>query len=112
MEYAKAKARVNRWREEVLLLVEEMRRSVAFLQWKAEWWRNHAADCPDRIDVQRGSTAYSRRQEAQLLALAQQFQAIWRPTLQEGHFDVSWMDSFLSRNGDMIQRTSDNIMLI
>ncbi len=96
MEYAKAKARVTRWNEEVLLVVEEMRRSVAFLRWKADWWRNLAAESPDRIDIQRGLVAYSRRQEAQLLGLAQKFATLWRPTLQLGHFDVSWVDNFIS----------------
>ena len=39
-EYAKSRARVNRWKEEVLLVKEEMRRTVAFLLWKAKWWES------------------------------------------------------------------------
>lgn len=94
MEYAKAKARVSRWHEEVLLTVEEMRRSVAFLQWKARWWRSLTTDCA-QIDIERGIIAYSRRQEAQLFTLAEQFARAWRPTLEAGTFDVSWIDGFL-----------------
>lgn len=97
MEYAKAKARVTRWQEEILLLVEEMRRTVAFLQWKAQWWGDLAAKRRVRTDVQSGLIAYSRRQEAQLLGLAERFTILWRPTLTEGHFDVSWVNQFLSR---------------
>jgi hypothetical protein len=37
-EWAKSQARVGRCREEVLLLKEEMRRVVAFLEWKRTWW--------------------------------------------------------------------------
>ncbi len=96
IEYAKAKARVARWHEEILLIREEMRRSVAFLQWKARWWRALMAEHPGRIDIQRGLTAYSRRQEAQLLGLAEQFATLWHPTLQAGGFEVSWIDDFLS----------------
>lgn len=96
VEYSKAKARVLRWLEEILLVLEEMRRSVAFLQWKARWWNNLVVNQSAWIDVQRGATAYSRRQESQLLGLAERFARLWHPTLQAGCFDVSWVDSFLS----------------
>ncbi|KAF7965199.1 hypothetical protein HWV62_45095 [Athelia sp. TMB] len=36
-EYLKARARRNRWVEEVMLLVEEMRRVLRFLNWRAKW---------------------------------------------------------------------------
>ena len=38
MEWAKAKARADRWEEEVVLLDEEMCRVLEFCQWKASWW--------------------------------------------------------------------------
>ncbi|KAJ7604326.1 hypothetical protein FB45DRAFT_769378 [Roridomyces roridus] len=38
MEWLKARARAHRWREDLLLLDEEMRRVLAFCQWKADWW--------------------------------------------------------------------------
>ncbi len=97
MEYTKSKARVSRWQEEVLLLVEEMRRSIAFLQWKAQWWRSLAAKRRVRNEIRSGLVAYNRRQEAQLLALAEKFAVLWRPTLKDGLFDVSWVDGFLSQ---------------
>ncbi len=74
-----------------------MRRTVAFLQWKAQWWANLAAERHIRIDIQRGLLAYSRRQESQLLRLAEKFAILWRPTLQNGRFDVTWVDHFLSQ---------------
>ncbi len=92
MEYAKAKARVTRWQEEVLLLVEEMRRTVAFLQWKAQWWGNLAVERHVRTNIQSGLIAYSRRQEAQLLGLAERFTISWCPALKDGLFDVSLAD--------------------
>ena len=39
VEWAKAKARANRWEEEVILLDEEMRRVLEFCTWKASWWK-------------------------------------------------------------------------
>lgn len=38
VEWAKAKARADRWEEEVVLLDEEMRRVLEFCVWKATWW--------------------------------------------------------------------------
>jgi hypothetical protein len=38
VEWAKAKARADRWEEEVILLDEEMRRVLEFCRWKALWW--------------------------------------------------------------------------
>ncbi len=98
MEYAKAKARVSRWHEELLLVVEEMRRLVAFLNWKAQWWRSLSTERHARIDIHRGLTAYSYRQEVQLLGLAKQFAVLWRPTLQALSVDTSWVDDFLSQS--------------
>lgn len=38
VEWAKSRVRAARCREEVLLLREEMRRVLAFLEWKSSWW--------------------------------------------------------------------------
>ncbi|KII87542.1 hypothetical protein PLICRDRAFT_177283 [Plicaturopsis crispa FD-325 SS-3] len=38
VEWAKAKARAERWHEEVVLLNEEMCCVIAFCRWKADWW--------------------------------------------------------------------------
>ncbi len=87
---------MSRWHEEIILVLEEMRRTVAFLQWKAQWWRDLAAARPAvPTNIDRRLIAYSRRQETQLLRLAEQFANLWRPTLHEGEFDVSWVDTFL-----------------
>ncbi|CAK5270584.1 unnamed protein product [Mycena citricolor] len=45
VEWAKARARAGRWREEVDLLEEEMRRVLAFQKWRAEWWRGRSSGC-------------------------------------------------------------------
>ncbi len=95
VEYSKAKARVTHWQEEILLIAEEMQRTVTFLQWKVTWWRSLAAE-HIHVDIQKGMTAYRHRQEAQLLCLAKQFAQSWLPTLQVGSFNVSWVDDFLS----------------
>ncbi|KAG6835107.1 hypothetical protein H0H93_004796 [Arthromyces matolae] len=38
LEWLKSRARAQRWREEVLLLDEEMRRVLCYTEWRAAWW--------------------------------------------------------------------------
>lgn len=42
-EWAKTDARATRWAEEVVLLVEEMRRTLVWMEWKACWWLSQPA---------------------------------------------------------------------
>ncbi|KAF8176874.1 hypothetical protein K438DRAFT_1588036 [Mycena galopus ATCC 62051] len=39
VEWMKARARADRWKEELILVEEEMRRVLAFGEWQARWWR-------------------------------------------------------------------------
>ena len=41
--WARGKACAERWTEEVALLLEEMRRTLAYCEFKARWWR----ECKD-----------------------------------------------------------------
>ncbi|THU75491.1 hypothetical protein K435DRAFT_814289 [Dendrothele bispora CBS 962.96] len=38
VEWCKSRARMFRWKEEVMLLTEELRRMQHYAIWKAEWW--------------------------------------------------------------------------
>ncbi|KAJ7601666.1 hypothetical protein DFH06DRAFT_939375, partial [Mycena polygramma] len=40
VEWMRARARAERWREEVILVEEEMRRVLEFCRWKAQWWKD------------------------------------------------------------------------
>ncbi|THU75377.1 hypothetical protein K435DRAFT_556893, partial [Dendrothele bispora CBS 962.96] len=37
-EWCRSRARAKRATEEVMLLKEEMRRTIKFLEWKERWW--------------------------------------------------------------------------
>ena len=41
-EWAQTRARMCRWEEEVLIIQEEMRRVLAFFEWKSTWWLEQA----------------------------------------------------------------------
>ncbi|KAJ7694095.1 hypothetical protein B0H17DRAFT_931964, partial [Mycena rosella] len=47
VEWLKARARADCWREELILLEEEMRRTLVFCTWKANWWLKRAAPRTD-----------------------------------------------------------------
>ncbi|KAJ7714692.1 hypothetical protein DFH07DRAFT_762966, partial [Mycena maculata] len=79
IEWAKMRARAMRWKEEVDLLEEEMRRTHAFHVWRAGWWR-------DRVGLRgleegpqlEGETAYALRQTAVQTTLAERCAKEWR----------------------------------
>ncbi|KAJ7154647.1 hypothetical protein C8R46DRAFT_1227479 [Mycena filopes] len=64
VEWAKAKARKNRWDEEVNLLHEEMRRLLRYLKWEqGEWDARAAMARPDVTGtIEAGLRAYALRQ--------------------------------------------------
>lgn len=64
-EWARSRARAERWEEEEKLLIEEMRRVIAYCKWRAIWWRAQARRRVDAgIDevVIRGLAAYAEKQ--------------------------------------------------
>ncbi|RPD56066.1 hypothetical protein L226DRAFT_546322 [Lentinus tigrinus ALCF2SS1-7] len=79
IEWCKARARAARWTEEVELLLEEMRRTIAYHAWRAAEW--HAVvgkvhtDCPDYLE---GANAYARRQATIRVAMRDFCAASWR----------------------------------
>ncbi|KAF7324231.1 CxC2 domain-containing protein [Mycena sanguinolenta] len=83
VEWCKAYARVKRWREEVLLLQEEMVRCLRTLEWQAKVWDGRAAPehyngniayGPEHLE---GARAYAARQAAVRRMLAARFRRLW-----------------------------------
>lgn len=63
VEWVKSQARAARCREEVLLLKEEMRRVIAFLEWKSNWWMDRRESQMDmKKDLLEGLRAYAEVQ--------------------------------------------------
>ncbi|TFK46468.1 hypothetical protein OE88DRAFT_1714953 [Heliocybe sulcata] len=100
VEWAKSRARAQRWREEVQLLEEEMRRAVAYLEWKANWWRSQAyrrVDTGVPQDVQHGLAAYAFKQAGVMDGLAVQFASHWLPVLKANKVFPKWGEGHISR---------------
>ncbi|KAJ7714022.1 hypothetical protein B0H16DRAFT_1742933 [Mycena metata] len=78
IEWAKARARSMRWREEVDLLEEEMKRVRRFSVWREGWWmeqvgRKSGLDVPQA----EGETAYATRQAGVQRELRRLFDIEW-----------------------------------
>jgi hypothetical protein len=78
VEWVKSRARAERWREEVILLEEEMRRVIQFCNWRSEWWkeRSHISPSTDQLVVE-GSIAYAQENETREHRMAAKLQALW-----------------------------------
>ncbi len=92
VEWARSKARAERWGEEVILLKEEMRRVVEYFEWKTRWWRAQPArrrDTPSALS--RGLSAYAEYQASVFERLADHCARRWLPYLRtRGEAMPSW----------------------
>lgn len=102
VEWAKADARLSRWIEEKDLVMEEMRRTPWYLDWRSRWWKwlsqpwtREMFDVfrPDSgVDFtlfQAGLVAYAERQADVQLALANKFTGMWRTALERHELTLS-----------------------
>ncbi|KAJ6461985.1 hypothetical protein C8R47DRAFT_993232 [Mycena vitilis] len=90
VEWMKARARAERWREEVILVEEEMRRTLAYCQWKGAWWMARVA--PVRPETRRaidpqlaeGLRAYALEQAARERKWEAAWSEKWAAVRQRG----------------------------
>ncbi|KAJ7594166.1 hypothetical protein C8J56DRAFT_1043935 [Mycena floridula] len=83
VEWAKAWSRVRRWREEVLLLSEEMRRVLVSFEWTAKRWESRA-DLPGFSGLRAaGAAAYASKQAAIYRGLAVRCRSLWNQKPQD-----------------------------
>ena len=96
-EWAKTKARKDRWEEEYKLIVEEMRRTVVYLEWKADWWKVQASrrkhSVNDRALIQ-GISAFAHHQVYLVSKLAASCAQTWVPILWQYGIKTPWADKY------------------
>ena len=99
MEWAKSLARAERWEEEVLLLREEMRRVLVYLDHKAERWRDQGL-CREGCEpvLESGLRAYAAKQATVCERLADNFAAMWLQGIQDASLPLpkTWPARYLS----------------
>jgi hypothetical protein len=82
-----------RWKEELLIIQEEMRWVIAYQQWKATWWREHNFLHGDPAIVS-GVSGYAHKQAAICIQMAEQFALYWLPQLKEKGIVPSWASDY------------------
>jgi hypothetical protein len=80
LEWSKSYARAQRWREEVELLKEEMRRTLKFLDWKSSLWTSKSlmSDRSALASLNEGLNAYAFRQAYVFMSLHDNFLSLWQ----------------------------------
>lgn len=84
-EWAKSRARTNRAREEVELLLEEMRRVIAFLEHSMKEWGDRIVQRTSFVDsaLMEGLQSYGNKQILLQQSLLASFRQLWKIPLRE-----------------------------
>ena len=86
-KWAKSRARAARSQEEVMLLKEEMRRTLESLAWEAEEWKKRAVKRAEQATLEDGLKdglrAYAMRQSNIQISLAAHFRSLWEAPLKD-----------------------------
>ena len=81
----------ERWKEEVTLLQEEMKRVITFLKWKAANW---CSLIPQRKEVSQelhsGLHAYVNKEASMYDQFALKFVQLWYPIVREADIIHDW----------------------
>lgn len=101
MEWAKSFARAERWEEEILLLREEMRRTLVVLDHEAQVWRARGilrSNCEPVLAS--GLRGYAEKQATIRKRLANDFAAIWLAGIKESGLapPVTWPAKYVNAN--------------
>lgn len=91
VEWARTRARAKRWGEETVLLQEEMRRTLAFFEWKTQWWHDQSSRREGLPTVlQHGLACYAHAQADVFRSLAVKFAGLWLPCLLSHDIEPPW----------------------
>ncbi|KAL0563521.1 hypothetical protein V5O48_018545, partial [Marasmius crinis-equi] len=82
-EWCKSRARMHRATEEVKLLLEEMKRTLKYLEWAAIWWDGFAGTEDKSVSggLREGRRAYALKQARIQRSLHNSFETLWRVPL-------------------------------
>lgn len=109
-EWARSRARSNRATEEVLLVMEEMRRVLAFLEWRATWWDLQRGCRPDvNSALSEGLLSYTYDQAALQRSLAVSFRLLWKTPVRKVDSTISGeLESDVEEGAEGIDSDDEN----
>ena len=101
VEWAQCVTCTDRWEEEAILLQEEMRRVVWFLEWKSKDWVSKADVRAGAVtpEVRSGLSTYAHKQAFVFRSLATRFCQRWRSKLISLSLPYDWATKFLETQG-------------
>jgi hypothetical protein len=104
VEWAKSKARMMRWKEELLLVQEEMRRVLEYQKWKAAWWRTRSALRTDNDGtILSGVSGYAHKQAAICERMAARCAHYWLPQLKDKGITPPWANEYVDLTSPAVQ---------
>ena len=84
-----------RWSEEFDIVQEEMRRVLAWFEWRVSWWENLASIRQDgNPEILDGSSAYAFKQANIARHMAAWCAAAWLPELNKNGIQPDWAGSY------------------
>lgn len=93
VEWCKARARAQRYREELELVDEEMGRAIAFTKWRADWWLKQIGLRQSvTAELRDGLQAYAREQSAIEKERAQVWEEEWVPVRVRARGVMAYLD--------------------
>jgi hypothetical protein len=108
-EWAQTRARMCRWNEELLIIQEEMRRVLAYFEWKSSWWLEQANRRSSlEPSVQSGVVAYAHKQSSLSLRMAARCAAHWLPVIKNHGIIPSWGSKYQVATSSVNKSISDS----
>lgn len=95
VEWSKARARMRRWNEELMIIQEEMRRAIVYHEWRAAWWheRSSLREHSDAT-ILSGVSGYACKQAAICTRMAERCAMSWLPHLEMKGFTPAWASDY------------------
>ena len=95
IEWVKGRARMMRWKEELLIIQEEMRRVLAYHKWRAAWWRDRGVlQSQGAASILSGLSGYANKQAAICTRMAERCALYWLPSLVEKGLTPVWASEY------------------
>ena len=94
-EWAQTRVRMCQWKEELLIIQEEMRRVLVFFEWKSVWWLEQANRRVSlEPSVESGVVAYAHKQSTLCLCMAIRCAAYWLPVMKKHGIIPPWSSKY------------------
>lgn len=114
VEWCKGQERAKRYEEEVELVVEEMRRTLATFEWNAREWRSFAISPPGALAdaaTVAGIAAFANKQADVQRRMISTFVNDWYHPLEQLSFNLPWLKQYPRPPEPKRQRLCSNVQL-